>query len=201
MASEPERTYPSELPVVALARNGRLPADAAAARDQPADVDRVGQPRAERRPPDVPRRCRTPTRTSPTRTTSARSAPSPPSGRWRRCPTGGIHVIVEGLTRAKASWSPGPASRARDGGAGARRRRALARSRRARAAAAGADRPRAVAGERAVAGAARPGVGHRRSAAARLSALEPARHEGGREAAHPRGGRPHQKARDRRRRP
>ena len=67
--------------------------------------------------------------------------------------------------------------------------RANARSRRLRPAPAGADRPRAVAVERAVAGAARAGRRHRRSAAARLPAGQPARHEGGREAADPRDGR------------
>ena len=83
---------------------------------------------------------------------------------------------------------------ARDGGAGAGADRALARGRRVRAPPPRADRSRAVGDERAVAGTARPGGRHRRSAAARLPALEPARHEGRGEAADPRARRAHREA-------
>jgi hypothetical protein len=40
MATEPARTYPSELPVIALRETVVFPADAAAAGDHAADVDR-----------------------------------------------------------------------------------------------------------------------------------------------------------------
>ena len=75
-----------------------------------------------------------------------------------KVPNGGIHVIVEGLARARADvmtrQRPGAA---RDGDAGAGTDRAHARSRRVRAAPPRADRSRAVGHERAVAGTARAG--------------------------------------------
>ena len=76
-----------------------------------------------------------------------------------KVPNGGVHVIVEGLTRARAD--AGHARRGTslrgDGRAAARSDRAHARSRRVRPPPARADRSRAVGVERPVAGAARPG--------------------------------------------
>ena len=140
------------------AADGGVPADSAAAGDQSAALDRIGQPRAGRRSAVFPHAAEH-RRDDPDAPISCdRSAPSPPSGRWPRCPNGGMHVIVEGLARAKSGRrDANRAPRCGDGRAAAGGGRAHDRSRRVRAAAAGADRSRAVGDQRAVAGAARPG--------------------------------------------
>ena len=103
MATDPTRTYPSELPVLALRQTVVFPLTL--------------QPLAINRPPSIeavhralagdrllfPRAAERPTRGARAAATCGRSARSPRSGRWPRCPNGGIHVIVEGhRLRAKA---------------------------------------------------------------------------------------------------
>ena len=128
------------------AADRRLSAHAAAARDQPADVDRGGEPRAGRRSPAVPVAAEHRQRTSRSRATCRRIGTIAAIRQMAKVPNGGIHVIVEGLTRAKAELvtQTGDVA-ARDGVAAAGGDRADARNRRLRPAPARADRPRAVA--------------------------------------------------------
>ena len=209
MPTDPTRTYPSELPGSRTPRDRRVSADAAAAGDHAADVDRIGQPRARQRPAAVSHAADRRDAMNPQPDDLKKIGTIAAIRQMAKVPNGGVHVIVEGLSaraqRGRDALS-GLALRATVH-AGARTDRADARSRRLRPAPARADRSRAVGDERAVAGAARPGRRHRRSAAAGLPAVEPARHEGRREAADPRerqpdreaagGGRPRSTARSR----
>ena len=177
MPTEPQPHLPERPPAARSSTNGGVSADAAAAGGQQASVGRSGESRAGWRSPALPLAADRRHGGSVARRAYRRER-SRRSGRWRRCRHGGIHVIVEGLTRARASVIDAHRRRA----AGHDRRRARAgrtdaRSRRVRPPAAGADRARAVGRERPVAGTPRDGDGHRRSAAARLPAGEPARHQ------------------------
>ena len=183
MATEPERTYPSELPVLALRQTVVFPLTIQPlAINRPPSVEAVNHALAgdrllflalqkdEAEEPDE----------SGLHTIGTVAA----IRQMAKVPGGGIHVIVEGLMRAKAdpftrsgaslramvSIAPEPADKSLEIEAYTRRLRELidrALSHR--------DRP--------VAGPAGPRRRHRRPAAARVPAGEPDRFEGGREAA------------------
>ena len=175
--------------------NGRLSADDPATRDQSTDVDRDRESRARGRSPHLSH----PADQRQGRTGGRRPAhhrhdwrhPADGEGPERRRP--------RPRRRADARES-GPDHQdrrrvARDGLPRTRTRRQVAGDRRIRAAAARADRSGAVARDRPVAGAARPRRRDRRSAAARLPAVQPPRHEAGGEAADPRAERAQRQAR------
>ena len=142
-------------------------------------LDRIGQPRAGRRPAAVPGAAEQRHGRARSRTISKRIGTIAAIRQMAKAPNGGIHIIVEGLARAAADVvtragtslratvtpMPEPVERTLEVDAYVRRLQELIER-------------GAVARERAVAGAARHGRRHRRSAAARLPAGEPARHEG-----------------------
>ena len=199
MATEPERTYPSELPVLALRQTVVFPLTIQPlAINRPMSIEAVNRALAGDRL--IFLALQTNDKDEPERDDLHTIGTVAAIRQMAKVPNGGIHVIVEGLMRAKAEHR----SRRTDVCAARDRLarvpeagRQVAGDRGLRAPAARADRPGAVARDRPVAGSARPRRRHRRSAAARLSAVEPARHEAGREAADPRAERAHREARSR----
>ena len=151
-------------------------------------VDRGREPRAGGRPAALPGPAAGRRATSPSRTTCGRSARSPPSGRWPRRPTAASTSSSKARCAAKADGDrPRRTSSLRATVAPLpEAERAHARGRRLRPAHPGADRPRAVAVERPVAGAARAGARASTTRCGSPTAGEPARHQGRREAADPR---------------
>ena len=194
--TEPARTYPSELPVLALRETVVFPLTLQPlAINRPMSIEAVNRALAGDRLIFLSLQTNDKDEPEPGRPAD-RSAPLPAIRQMAKVPNGGIHVIVEGLTRARRptrSTKRGQALRATVAPL-PETFRATARSGCVRAAPPGADRSRAVAVERAVAGTARPGRRHRRSAAAGLSAVQPARHQGRGEAADPRRRRPDRQA-------
>ena len=195
MATDPARTYPSELPVLALRQTVVFPLTL-----QPLAINRavsieVGEPRARRRPAAVPGAAEHRQRRAGAERLAAdrhdRRDPPDGEGAQRRHPRhrrGAVararrRVTTSRARRCRRPSSPLPERVERTLEVDAYVRR-LQR----------ADRSRAVADERPVAGAARHGGRHRRPAAARLPAREPARHEGRREAADPRSRRPQRRS-------
>ena len=153
----------------------------------PAGVGRGGQPRARRRSHGPAAAADAARRTSRRADDLHRVGTVAIIRQMAKAPTG-MRVLVEGSSRARAEFlqnergfiraliKPLPEAVG-----------ALDRDRRARPAAAGAGRPRAVAGDRPVARHQDARDEPRRSAAHRLPAGQPARHEGGGQAAAARG--------------
>ena len=200
MASDPTRSYPSELPVLALRQTVVFPLtlqpfivnqpSSTASVNSALAADRLLFLTFQENDTEVPQP------SDVRRVGYDCQHPANGEGAERR------HSHHRRRAHARAGREPEPDGDGAesDGRAAARAHRALARIRCVHAPDSGTRRPRADAIERPVAGAARPRRDDRRPASSGLRPGEPARHQAGGQAADPRGGRHADQAQSRLRR-